>query len=879
VDNLGHYTILEKIGEGGMGQVFRARDERLKREVAVKVLPESFVQDPERLARFEREAQVLASLHHPHVASIFGLEQHEEIRFLTLELVPGEDLARRLAKGPLPGEDAVHIAAQIATAIEAAHEMGIVHRDLKPSNVMLTPDGEAKVLDFGLAKAVEKEASDSSLNLSHSPTLTGLMTEANVILGTAAYMSPEQARGKKVDKRADIWSFGVILFEMLTGKQLFEGETVSDTLASVLKNEIDFSALPGTTPRRVRGLLERCLTRDPRLRLRDIGEARIVLGAGETEEAGPEAGSAQAASGIKPPVLAAVGIAALVAGLAAGAFLLKPGGHGTAPARPRQFTIYHGPGDDAPSDPVISPDGTRLAFLRAGSIWVRDLDRLEPRHLEKTEQVVDLFWSPGSDRIGYLTRDRVMAVDPGDGEPVVVTATGANVTASTGARGGWTSEYGIVFTTGHDDLFRVSDRGGNAVVLAAADTSREIDLHEPVVLPDGSLVVIPHLRKGAGPAALELISNGKRTELLPPGVDRIYSPFWSPTGHILYEMGGHNPGVWALPFDLASHRVTGDPFLVFPHGRYPSVAADGTLSLLQGAAAGRMNVVETDHAGRIVRTIGESNEYDFDLDLSPDGTRLALVRTTDTESDIWIHDIVRGTDSRLTFSEGFKNDPRWSPDGAQISYYLGRSANALETMIINVDGSAEPESLRAGGSFGTFVPGGTDLVVGMLVDGGLDLHLIPRERGAPARVISADNDWQYYGVVSPDGRYVAYVSRETGSDQIFLRRFPSGAGKWQVSADGGSWPHWTADGRRLLFAQTDAIVEVAVDTSDPPVLGVPKVLFERQGLGFTIRFNFFPAFAMTGDADRFYFFQPVVRSNLSTAMVVLENWAQEFQAK
>ncbi|NNF06154.1 MAG: protein kinase [Candidatus Eisenbacteria bacterium] len=871
--DLTHYSIIDKLGEGGMGVVYRAQDERLKREVAIKVLPESFVADPERLARFEREAQVLASLHHPNVASIFGLEQDGETRFLALELVPGEDLSHYLARGPFPVDEAVTIATQIATAIEAAHEVGIVHRDLKPGNVMLTPDGVAKVLDFGLAKATESDDNQSSLNLSNSPTFTGLMTEANVIIGTAAYMAPEQARGKKVDKRADIWSFGVILFEMLTGRQLFAGETVSDTLASVLKNEIPYDDLPAETPKHVRMLLERCLTRDPQTRLRDIGEARIVLSTGD-DIGLPETESDGQRSGIKPLMAALTGLVALAAGLGLGVFFFGNDTANTEVPDPRHFTIDAGPGPDAPSAPAISPDGKRIAYIRNGSIWVRDLNRVEPRHLQQTSDALCVFWSPDGDRIGYLTSSEIVAVDPNGGSPRVLGNAGAHVSVSAGAGGIWTREHGILFSRGDSHVFRISDRGGEFSVFAEVDTTVDIDLHEPGFLPDGSLIYVPH-RNAGGPNMLELLHKGERTEILPLGDNRIYRPTWSSTGHLLYETHDGNPGVWALPFDLGSHRATGEPALVYPNATFPSVAEDGTLTMLVGGGAGKLQLVEADRTGRMIRTIGEPHAYDYVLDLSPDARRISLLRETDGDFQVWVIDITRGTETRLTFSDGNKNDPRWTGDGNFIAYHVGAGSDRV-SMLHRVDGSAEPESMYVGAYGVTSVPGSTDMVV--TSDPDLNIYLAPRERDAKMTLLAKDENWQYGGFVSPDRRYLAYTSRETGEDQVFLKRFPDGSGKWQVSVRGGAWPQWSADSQNIVFCNREEVYSVRVEGEESPVLGVPELLFTREPLGFELRLGLHPRFSMTGDGERFYFYQsPKGTGQGPSGIVLLEGWQQEIE--
>ncbi len=870
---LAHYSVHEKIGQGGMGEVYRAQDTRLRRDVAIKVLPDAFVQDPERLGRFRREAQLLASLNHPHVAAVHGLEEDQGTHFIVLELVAGEDLAQRLARGPLPLPEAVAIALQIATAVEAAHELGIVHRDLKPSNVMLTPAGEVKVLDFGLAKAVQGEMSDSSLDLGQSPTLTSpvAMTAANMILGTAAYMAPEQARGKRVDRRADIWAFGVLLWEMLTGKPLFQGETVSDTLAAVLREDPDADRLPRATPPYLHRLLGRCLTRDPRLRLQDMGEARIALAAGETGAMVPEAG------GRRLPLvpMAAVALGCLLIGGMLG-FLLGPPAADPAPAQPRLISLDVGPGDAPPADATISPDGTRIAYIRDRSIWVRDLDRLEPRHLDRTEDVIDLFWSPDGARIGYLTVDRVMTVDPVGGDPVVVAATRGMLAEDTGSGGHWSREHGILFAEGADHVFRVSDRGGEPTVFAAADTSIEVDLHEPFELPDGGLLAVSHRHDEMGLGALEMVYGDERVRVVETPGSRLFRPTWSAaTGHVLYERQEGNPGVWAVPWDLSGRRAVAEPFLVLPGGLYPSVADDGTLVAVLGQTIRDVQLVETDRSGTVRRRLGPARPLALDFSLSPDGRTLAFMSVAGDQEDIWVRDLERGTENRLTFSGGPKAALQWSPDGQRLSFAIGNSASNMHALVQPLDGSAPAETLASRSAGGAFVTGSQDMLFDIETpQTSWDIFVGSSEPGGELRPLVREPGWQYAGAVSPDGKYVAYMSRETGEDQVFLRRYPDGRGKWQVSVEGGCWPRWTAAGDRLLYARDDDIVEVAVQTSDPPVLGRPTVVFSRPAAGIQMGNGWSPGFAVSADGERFYFAQAGDAEAASRiTMVLYENWA------
>ncbi len=457
---LAQYEIVERLGAGGMGEVWKARDTSLDREVAIKVLPETFARDPDRLTRFEREAKLLASLNHPGIAAVHGLHVEDGVRFLAMELVPGEDLARRLARGPLPLDEALFVGVQIAEALEAAHAQGVIHRDLKPANVILTPDGRAKVLDFGLAKAFEGEASGSA---SLSPTMTSAGTVAGVLLGTAAYMSPEQARAKRVDKRTDVWAFGCVLFECLTGRNLFKGETISDSLGAVLHKEPDWSLLPSGTPPMVRMLLRRCLTRDPEKRLHDIADARIEL---EQAIEDPAAGTVatadlrEQAARMRPARrrwIAAGLVSGLLAGAAAG-WLLRGD---PRPAPLRKFDL--GAEIDAGAlgqmpEAVISPDGSRIAFLHQNKVWVQALDELEARPLEGTDDAGGLFWSPDGGQIGYFADTKLWRVPAAGGRPVAICELGEVATGGRGAS--WGADGRIVYSRGNTGLLEVPALGG-----------------------------------------------------------------------------------------------------------------------------------------------------------------------------------------------------------------------------------------------------------------------------------------------------------------------------------------------------------------------------------------------------------------------------------
>jgi len=819
---LGPYEILSPLGVGGMGEVYRARDGKLNREVAIKVLPEAVAEDADRLARFQREAQVLASLNHPHIAAIYGLEKAGSVEALVLELVEGETLAERIAQGPMPVDEALAVARQIADALEAAHEKGIVHRDLKPANVKVTPEGKVKVLDFGLAKALTGDA--SSPDQTHSPTLTAAATQAGVVLGTAAYMSPEQARGKAVDKRADIWAFGAVLYEMLSGQKAFEGETVSDTLAAVLRADIDWSRLPVGTPAAVSGVLHRCLDRDPKHRLRDIGDARIALedlAASGNRTAAP-AGTIPAAPAPRSiwPWLAGILAAALIGALAARWTFSAQ----RAAARPVRFEV----GVPAVSTAAISPDGRQLAIASRGHLLVRDLDRLELREIAGADGVIRPFWSPDSRTIAYGAKGKLWKVPSDTGAPSAICELPSGLWDDD-AGGAWLPDGTIVFSNGNTALFKVSAQGGDPVEVLKPDAKKELHFHAASPLPDGKgvLYVVHRAEEGKGNNTIAVLSGGKVHYVLEAAGQAVDDVVYSPTGHLLFERAPTNAGVWALPFSLSDLKATGEPFLVSPGMRAPSVASDGTLVVLPARRERPVNLVWTDREGKLVSRLGDPALRERTAAVSPDGKRVAASEFADGKTDIWVYDVEHGTRSRLT-TDGDATAPSWLGDGRSILYStyntLRRSASVMKRVL--ADGSGRVEEIGQG-------------VGGVVSRDGHVFYIVVDQRGLQLWYRSLTNEKEkpapflpqaFYSIAaapSPDGRFVAYEAAQGQSDpEIFLRRFPPSEGVWQVSTGGGTSPRWSADGH-LFFAKGPEIYESTV-TADPDVrVGTPALVFKR----------------------------------------------------
>jgi Tol biopolymer transport system component len=885
--SLSHYKLVAPIGEGGMGVVWRATDSTLGRDVAIKVLPEFLSGDPERLARFEREAKLLASLNHPHIASIFGFHSDGGVRFLAMELVEGEDLAQRLSRGAIPVAEALPLALQVAQALEHAHEKGVIHRDLKPANVKLTSGGQAKVLDFGLAKALEGDVAGSpmaSSTASISPTLTGHMTGAHVLLGTAAYMSPEQARAQAADRRADIWGFGVLVLEMLTGKRTFEGETISDTLASVLKSDPDWSALPKDTPPRVRALLKRCLERNQKQRLRDIGEARILLddviaGRGEEPAAAAPATAPAAARGL--PAWA-VGLAALVLGAGVTYGITRSIAPTVVELPLRKFHLSAADaGGPPPVAPVISPDGRRVAYLQLGRLVIQSLDDLEPKTFKVDASASKLFWSPDGKAVGFIAGTRIMKQAVDGTEPQAVCDTRGAV--STGGWGAcWKADGNIAFTRGDGDgLLEVSSSGGDPRPLLLPDSTQS-DYHEPSELPGGRGLIFPAHGHTGGISTLWLWAGGKRKLLLKLPDQTIANPVYAASGHILFRRGPTTPGIWALPFSLSRLEPTGEPFLVAPGGTQPSVAGDGTLSYLAGGGDAVTQLIWTDAAGRELGTIGPPEEQGgISLSLSPDGRRIARGLTDNNNEDMFIYDVDRGTRTRLTFEPAREDAPAWSPRGDRIVYQAQlkgfSGANGFYIVSRAADGTGPSDTLAANGADPLFTPDGRHVTYIELAEGGGTWNLleVPVESPHTPRLLVQGNPQVETGAVAPQGDLMAYMSRESGQWEIFLTRYPSCSGKWQVSTSGGQWPQWNAKGDRLYFAQGEDVMVVDVAHGASPVLGTPRKLFTRAPLG-TYAFGWVTRFAVNGDGTRFVTLRNVDGKGAGPRITVVQNWVAGF---
>jgi len=830
--HIGSCEILGPLGAGGMGEVWRGRDTRLGRDVAVKALPDEFAHDDDRLARFQREAQVLAALNHPNLGIIHELKEVDGARYLILELIEGDTLAERIARGPVPVAEAIDIALQIAHGVGAAHDKGIVHRDLKPANVKITSDGRVKVLDFGLAKIYE--AVDTPQHLSLSPTFAADPTAVGVILGTAAYMSPEQARGKDVDKRADVWAFGCIFFEMLTGRQTFaNGETLSDTLAGILVHEPDLRSLPAATPPRIRALIERCLRKDERRRIRDLGDVRIALEEARSESAIVATAAVPAASRRREIVFGALASIFLVisAGLAARLFLHTA-------AAPRTVRLDLPTPVAMPNSFYLSPDGRKLAFVTSAAaparIWVRALDAATAEPIPSSEginapgpfylpgnlgQNNALFWSADSQYIGFFA----------DGKLKKVAATGgpAQVLASlpNGADyfGTWGADGVILLasdTTGGGPLLRVAASGGQLVPATELDRSRKEQSHRfPHFLPDGRHYVFLATGNDTHDRTVYVGTLGSNERRVVPGIaaEVKYS-----SGHLVFVRDG---ALMAQPFDVRRLQLAGDAFPVAdrfaPAGALSwsfSVSSNGILAyraFTDGAStAVNMELVWYDRKGTPLGTAGPEAEYN-DPELSPDGKFVAFARGT--PADIWTLDIDKHVSSKWTTDPANDLHPRWSPDGKLIAFDSAREGGSgiyqravgvsgTDTLLFKSEGgkSLELSDWSRDGKYLAFVQDNDVWAVALPANPSAD----PKSPSVtPIQVTKTPAFLERLPRISPDSRWIAYVSNKSGRDEVYVQSFPEPGIEQQVSdmgagtggAIGGPQLRWSRDGTELYY--------------------------------------------------------------------------------
>ena len=891
---IGVYEVTGSLGAGGMGEVYRARDTKLDRDVALKVLPEAFTSDPDRLARFEREAKVLASLNHPNIGGIHGLEESSGTRALVLELIEGPTLADRIAQGPLPVDEAVAIAQQISEALEAAHEQGVVHRDLKPANVKVTTDGVVKVLDFGLAKAMEPAAGDPAVSASPTVSLTAAATQMGMVIGTAAYMAPEQARGQVVDRRADIWAFGCVLYEMLTGRRVFDARDVSEVLASVILKEPDLRSVPADVPAPVRSLLARCLVKEPKDRLRDIGEARLALR--ETPEEEEPATHGVALSPESRPrsrvrqiavVAAAILATATVTGLSVW-LLVRP-----EPPRVARFDLTaEGEAAVAVSrtqhDLAITPDGSQVVYMGGttiprSAVTVRGLDDLVPRALEATQADLSVgpFVSPDGAWVGFLnTSDgRLRRVSILGGPAVTI----AELPGQRLAGASWGADGTIVFgtqTTGQSSdeagLWRVAAEGGTPESLT--DVEAGVNHAWPEWLPDGRHLLFTILQGALETAEVAVLDteSGEIASLVPGG----FAARYLDTGHLVYAAAG---SLRAVGFDVDRLQVTTTPVPVVedlitkPGGAAVyAVGADGSLVYASGSSriGAQTDLVWVDRNGGEEQTGAPRTNY-LAIELSPEGGRVAIEAVDQKFNiDVWVWDLGRRTFTRLTRGETRESSPIWTADGTRIVF---GTDEGMASVAADGTGVVQPIAGSEGGSTPFSLTADGRLVFDFLEGAGRDVRVMPLDGDGPAETLLAGEFSERRGTLSPDGRWLAYESLESGEYQIYVRPYPDvDSGRWQVSTTGGSRPRWSPAGDELFFyaIEESSLMAVAVRGEATFEWDDPKPLFSvTQYIGNASR-----DYAVDLDGQRFLFKKPAMAGDGEpTRLILVQNWTEELK--
>jgi hypothetical protein len=905
---LGSYEITTQIGAGGMGEVYRAKDTKLNRDVALKILPELFTSDADRLARFRREAQVLASLNHPNIAAIYGFEDSGATHALVMELVEGEDLSARIACGPIASAEALPIARQIADALEAAHEEGIIHRDLKPANIKVRADGTVKVLDFGLAKAMDPAgaSSDAAMN---SPTLTARATQMGMIIGTAAYMAPEQARGRAVNRRADVWAFGVVLYEMLTGRRAFEGDDISITLASVLKEDVRWDALPADLPAPVRRLLRRCLEKDPKRRMSAIGDARLELDdamlPAERDTALRSTPAAAGASAWRLERTMWIAIAVAAAAIATTAtWLLKP-----EPFVPSVVTRFNTPLPEGQTfsrtgrhSIAISPDGTKVAYIANQQIYLRGMDQIEALPIRGTsEDPYELVFSPNGQWIAYFVPQgsvggggTLKKIAITGGAPVTLCATSAPFGVSwrgdTIAFGQWQQ--------GKLSAIQAVEESGGTVPrsIVSLDAAKE-RVRQPQLLDDGAHLIMSVLASAAttqdeSDIVVQSLTTGERKVLVHGGTDAHLLS----TGHLVYV---HDAILFAVKIDMKRFEVSGGPMPVVEDvsesntsgaGQF-AIADNGTLVFAPGSSSGSATrtLEWVDRQGHEELIPAQSQSYHYPR-LSPDGRQIA-VDSSDVENGIWIWDLARASLTRLTFGPALDQYPVWTSDSRRVIYKTSDTdqANVFNIFRSAADGTGKAERLTQSKLDSTpqsLSPDGKLLVYRETNPGtGFDLMVLPLDPAGPARPLVQTKFDELNGEVSPDGRWIAYQSNESGTRMnIVVRPFPAvDTARWQVTTGGGSQPLWSRSGRELFYLVTQPGGIVVLAVVPVPVMpagssftyGKPAILFPMTGYYLSTG----RSYDISPDGRRFLMVKSHIDTTTRPSITVVSHWFDELKTR
>jgi serine/threonine protein kinase/Tol biopolymer transport system component len=870
---IGPYRIGAKLGEGGMGEVYRAHDTRLKRDVAVKVLPATFALDIDRRGRFRREAELLATLNHPHIAAVYGLEEIGDQTALVMELVEGPTLADRLTEIAVPVDESLLIARQIADALEAAHEKGIIHRDLKPANIKVRPDGTVKVLDFGLAKSLGPAIalSEPSTILSPSPTAAG------IILGTPAYMSPEQARGKAADRRTDIWAFGCVLYEMLTRRKPFPGETLTDVVAAIITTEPDWKAMPPHTPERIRSLVMRCLKKDPAQRLRDIADARFQI-----EEVVNDPGALAAVAKPSQTHRGWAGWVAAALFLGTTLFLVTRSSTTSSSHDAISFPVYPPPKAefsartnstfDVPSF-ALSPDGRALVFRAAmpgarPMLWLRAMDRIDERQLDGTEDAQDPFWSPDGRSIGFFAGGTLRQIPAEGGAVKVINQIRGDFRGAT-----WGTRDTILVASGAQGVVSMNAMGGAITPVTVVDTSRHENTHRnPSFLPDGFHFLYSVIGSGDQNGVYVGSVDGKTKKLV---LRVLTSAVYAQPGYLLFVDGDRLLG---QAFDTNRLELNGEPFFIAEHvGRSSSFVSSVSASLTGTIAHarpitqnGRLEWI--DRSGNPLDSIGTPEGDYTDFMLSLDETRLAASRVDPKANavEIWIRDLARGSNSLVSSGGGVTAAAVWSPDGTRLVFRSNRTG-VIELYERSGAGGGVDRPLNAYSGGAAAALRATDWSRDggqLLVTGGGDLWLYPVGKWAKPQKYTDSPALEMHGNFSPDGHLVAYTSNESGRFEVVAETVPRSEKKWSVSTGGGYEPRWRADGREIYYLSEDRRL-MAVSVGAGPTFDVPKPLFQTHvppGVTF-LRTHY----VASRDGQRFLF--NVATDAVTSPITVVVNWS------